>query len=157
VEISILDHAEPAQSERICQLLLASYAVEAGLIGVEDFVPLRRRSVDIRRAASTFYGCVDDGHLVAVAEVEREANESLNIAGFAIHPRAFRRRVGSRLLRHVLSTTESTRFTVSTASANAPAIGLYEKHGFRLRGRWVTYDGIHMVTLEVQGVEVAPV
>ena len=42
---------------------------------------------------------------------------------------------------------EADSFTVSTAEANAPAIALYEKHGFHVRNRWATH-GIDMITLE---------
>jgi ribosomal protein S18 acetylase RimI-like enzyme len=150
VEFATLDHTDHAQSERISEVLLDSYAVEAELIGVDDFAPLRRRCGDIREAGSTFYGCVGEGRLVGVAEVERDGGGAANIAGFAVHPSVFRRGVGSRLLQHVLEAVDATSFTVSTASANAPAIALYEKHGFRIRDRWAI-DGIAMVTLEARG------
>jgi ribosomal protein S18 acetylase RimI-like enzyme len=148
VDLLTLDHADADGSERICRLLWESYAVEAKLIGVEDFAPLRRDSAQIRAAESTFYGCLREGQLVAVAEVEGLEDETANIAGFVVHPGVFRRGVGTRLLRHVLATVKATRFTVSTAAVNAPAIALYEKHGFRVRDRWTTPDGIRMVTLE---------
>jgi len=143
-----LDHADDVWSESICRLLWDSYAVEAQLIGIEDFAPLRRGSAQIRAAASTFYGCLREGRLVAVAEVEDLGGGTSNIAGFVVHPSVFRRGIGTRLLRHILLTVRAARFTVSTAAVNAPAIALYEKDGFRIRDRWVTPDGIRMVTLE---------
>ena len=146
--VSRLDHTDPAQAERICRVLLASYAVEAALVGVEDFAPLRRGSREIRAATSTFYGGVTEGRLVAVAEIEETGEGTANIAGFVVHPDVFRQGIGSQLLQHVLTTVEATRFSVSTAAVNGPAIALYEKHGFRLRDRWSTPDGIDMITLE---------
>jgi ribosomal protein S18 acetylase RimI-like enzyme len=147
-EFSRLDQTDPAQAERICRLLRDSYAVEARLIGVEDFAPLRRGIADIRNASSTFHGCSRGGSLVAVAEVEREADGTANIAGFVVDPGAFRKGIGTRLLLHVLQVVGDSAVTVSTASANAPAIALYEKHGFGIRRHWRTDCGIAMVTLE---------
>jgi ribosomal protein S18 acetylase RimI-like enzyme len=148
VELCVLDHTNPDQSERIRDVMRAAYAAEGRLIGVEDFAPLRRESDDIRAAASTFYGYVTEGRLVGVAEIEQGEGGAANIAGFVVHPAVSRQGIGSRLLRHVLEATGSARFTVSTAAANAPAIAFYETHGFQVRDHWVI-DGIDMVTLEL--------
>ena len=147
MELIELDHTDEKESERISRILRESYAVEAKLIDADDFPPLRRRSGDIRRAASRFYGCRREGRLVAVAEVEEADEGAANIAGFVVRPEVFQQGLGSRLLQHVLATVPACRFTVSTATLNAPAIALYEKHGFRVRDRWVI-EGIDMVTLE---------
>jgi ribosomal protein S18 acetylase RimI-like enzyme len=147
VEVSTLDHSDQSESERIGQILRESYAVEAEWIGADDFPPLRRRSSDIRKATSTFYGVLSAGRLVAVAEVEATGDETANIAGLVVHPNFFRQGFGSRLLQHVLTAVPADSFTVSTAAANRPALALYEKHGFHLRRRWATH-GIDMVTLE---------
>jgi ribosomal protein S18 acetylase RimI-like enzyme len=147
VEISLLDHTDPARSEELGEILRESYAVEAERIGAPDFPPLRRKSSDIRKAGSRFYGGVSAGRLVAVAEVEENRDGTANIAGFVVLPSLFRRGLGSRLLEHLLAVVPASQLTVSTAAANGPAIGLYEKHGFHIRHRWATH-GIDMVTLE---------
>jgi ribosomal protein S18 acetylase RimI-like enzyme len=146
MELRLLDHTDQKEAERICKVLLDSYSVEARLIGADDFPPLRRQSDDIRRSASTFYGGSWGGRLVAVAEIEESEDGSVNIAGFVVHPEAFRRGIGSRLLRHVMAELGAASFTVSTAASNRPAIALYGKHGFRLQRRWMI-GGIDMVTL----------
>jgi ribosomal protein S18 acetylase RimI-like enzyme len=134
------------QAGTICALLRAAYTVEAQVIGVDDFAPLRRTAADISGAPSTFFGCTIGGRLVAVAEIEAPPDGPINIGGFAVHPSFFRRGIGSRLLRHVLQATAPAPVTVSTAATNDPAIALYEAHGFRVRRRW-TIQGIQMVTL----------
>lgn len=146
-----LDHTDPEQAATICELLVAAYTVEARLIGVADFAPLRRTAEDIAAAPSTFFGSSADGRLVAVAELEELGREAMNIASFAVHPTAFRRGFGHRLLRHVLESEGSGRVTVSTAAANRPAIALYEKEGFTVSRRW-GIEGIDMVTLVRTGV-----
>lgn len=143
-----LDHKDQKVSERIRKVLFDAYSVEADLIGVADFPPLRRSVESICAAKSVFVGCVDAGEVVAVAEIESlHDDETMNIAGFAVHPGVFRQGIGSRLLSHVLGILGDTVVTVSTASENLPAIALYEKHGFRVSARWATQCRIAMVTL----------
>jgi hypothetical protein len=115
MDLLTLDHADEVWSERICRLLWDSYAVEAQLIGIEDFAPLRRGSAQIRAAASTFYGCLREGRLVAVAEVEDLGGGTSNIAGFVVHPSVFRRGIGTR------STHRRSRSMRRTASGSATA------------------------------------
>jgi ribosomal protein S18 acetylase RimI-like enzyme len=144
--LSRLDHNDPEQAATICELLVAAYTVEARLIGVTDFAPLRRTVEDIAAAASTFFGSSVDGRLVAVAELEELGTEAVNVASFAVHPAVFRRGIGLRLLRYVLEAAGRGRVTVSTAAVNQPAIALYEREGFAVCRRW-EIEGIDMVTL----------
>lgn len=46
-------------------------------------------------------------------------------------PSAFRRGVGSALVRHALAQARGRRVRVGTAAGNAPALALYEGLGFR--------------------------
>jgi len=146
MRVSRIDHTNAQVSESIRQLMVDSYTIEARLIGVTDFPPLRRTAEDIRSASATFYGCTESGHLVAVAEVERAEHGGLHIGGLVVHPRAFRRGIGSSLLSHVLQSSGGVRVTVSTAELNRPAVAMYEKHGFTIVRRWAV-QGIDMVTL----------
>jgi GNAT superfamily N-acetyltransferase len=146
MRISKIDHTAPQVSEDIRQLMVASYTIEARLIGATHFPPLQRTAEDIRSALARFFGCTEDGDLVAVAEVETAEHGGLHIGGFVVHPRAFRRGIGSRLLSHVLQSSGGARVTVSTAERNRPAISMYEMHGFTIARRWVI-QGIDMITL----------
>jgi ribosomal protein S18 acetylase RimI-like enzyme len=142
-----LDHTDPTQSERIRRVLFDAYSIEAGLIGVADFPPLRRSAANIRNTQSTFFSYTHEGELIAVAEIERERAQQANIASFVVHPNFFRKGIGSQLLRHVVELLGNTLITVSTASKNRPAIALYEKHGFQISESWTTECQIEMVTL----------
>jgi ribosomal protein S18 acetylase RimI-like enzyme len=142
-----LNHTDTHCSQGIRDLFRESYTVEAELIGVSDFPPLRRTAADIRSAPSTFVGCMIDDRLVAIAEIERSGDFAANIAGFAVFPPYFRRGIGSRLLRHILDCLGDVPVTVSTAWKNQPAIALYEAHGFCVARRWATDCGIDMATL----------
>ena len=148
MNIMKLDHSKSLEANQICRTLLSSYAVEAQLIGVTDFPPLRRTATEILDSRSVFYGYWYENRLAAVTEIEKDGENPPNIASFAVHPQFFRRGIGSELLQHIVLLLVSGRITVSTASQNIPAISLYEKHGFRNTGRWTTPDGIDMVTME---------
>lgn len=150
MRFSRLDHTDPGESERICTVMRRAYAVEAELIGAAEFPPLRRTAEDIRTTEAAFFGCVDGGRLLAVAEVEDAAGPAPNIAGFVVDPDAFRRGIGTALLRHVLGGLDGDRVTVSTAAANRPAIALYEKRGFEIVRHWLVGDAIEMVTLAIE-------
>ncbi len=147
VEVVDLDHRDSAVSNELRSLMAASYAVEAEVIGVPDFAPLRRTAQAIRRSEGRFRGLVRDGRLVAAAEIEDADHGGGHIAGFVVDPQRFRQGLGSGLLSDVLASADGIVVTVSTAIANRPAVRLYQKHGFSIDRTWSTPCGIPMVTL----------
>lgn len=148
-----LDHTNEQISERIRKVFFDSYSVEATLIGVTEFPPLKRTASDIRSAESSFFACTDKNFLAAVTEIENASSHLPNIAGFAVHPEYFRRGVGSFLLSNILGGLGNSSVSVSTASANVPATSLYEKHGFQIIKNWSTKSRISMVTMERSRVQ----
>ncbi len=148
VRYEILQHEDAAQAERIHALLMQSYAAEAAALGLDNFPPLSRPLGDIRHARARFYGCLAGGRLVAVAEVEGDAQRGWNIASFAVDPAMFRRGIGSGLLSYLLDELGRGVVTVATATGNAPALGLYTRHGFKPCERWMTRERIAMVRME---------
>jgi ribosomal protein S18 acetylase RimI-like enzyme len=145
--ITTIDHNDLAQAEGIQRVLLDSYQEEACLLRVDDFPPLRRTVAQIQAADSLFLGCWSDSDLVAVAEIEIERENKVNIVSFVVAPEMFRKGIGTTLLEHVLARFVDSSVTVSTATGNLPAIGLYSKHGFGVKHTWSTADGLTMVTL----------
>ena len=141
-----LDHTSREIVAEIHRVMMAAYEVEAGLLGVSDFFPLRRTVAQIRSAESLFFGAFSDGRLAAVAEIEAEA-DPVNIAALVVDPDHFRKGLATTLLRSILSLYQDRSLTVSTGVLNRPALLLYEKLGFREHRRWSTDDGILMVTL----------
>jgi ribosomal-protein-alanine N-acetyltransferase len=84
-----------------------------------------------------------------------------HILNLAVLPRFRRMGIGSMLLRDVLqelrqSNTEIERITLEVRESNIPAIKLYEKFGFKITGRRISYyqkpqeDAIIM-GLEIEG------
>ena len=144
--IRALEHTELEVAEDIQCLFQDSYQAEARLLGLEDFPPLRRTVSQIQGADSLFLGCWSRERLVALAELERESDRAMNIAGFVVLPDMFRKGVGTALLTHIFTRFAECSITVATARANVPAVALYTKHGFEVHERWRTPDGLPMVT-----------
>ena len=142
-----IDHYQLNNANQIYSVWQRSYRIEADLLGIVDFPPLRRRITQIREAKSDFYGCVQDERLTAVAEIEHLEAQHIHIAALVVDPDFFRRGLASRLLTEVLDLLDWRKVTVDTAVANAPAINLYKKLGFTPLKQWQTPDNIPMITL----------
>ena len=134
-------------------LLTAAYALESRRIGVSaaDFPPLARTVEDIIHSDSEFHVLIDDGAIVGVIELEppREPADAGVIASLAVAPVALRRGFGRALVAHALDHIPG-RLLVSTAAANRPAIALYEAHGFRVRRRYRSPEGLPLVDLTLK-------
>lgn len=143
---SRLDATHHDVAVEIHRVMMAAYQVEAELLGVADFFPLRRTVAQIAAAGSQFFGLFVEDRLTAVAEVEPQPTAT-NIAALVVAPDHFRKGFASALLRSILELYADRDLTVSTGALNRPALLLYEKLGFRKQRRWSTPDGIPMVTL----------
>jgi ribosomal protein S18 acetylase RimI-like enzyme len=142
-----LAHAAPPMAEAIRAVMFQAYLVEAALLGVQDFVPLRRTADHIASSDALFLGISPAGMLAAVAEVESPEPHHVHIGSLVVLPSHFRRGLGTSLVRHIVATNASSAVTVSTSVRNQPALLLYTSQGFREHRRWTTNDGIPMVTL----------
>lgn len=142
-----LDHATPPVAAAIQAVMREAYRVEADILGVEDFVPLRRTAAQVAAADALFLGIAVSGTLAAVAEVEEPEPGRVHVGSLVVLPSHFRRGLATALLRHLLDAHADDDVTVSTGRRNGPALLLYAALGFREDRRWSTDDGIPMVTL----------
>ena len=142
-----LVHTAPATAEAIRAVMFQAYLVEATLLGVSDFVPLRRSAEAIAASTALFLGIAPAGTLAAVAEVESPERHHLHIGSLVVLPSHFRRGLGTTLVRHIFGANPADSVTVSTGVRNRPALSLYTALGFREHRLWATDDGIPMVTL----------
>ncbi|WP_164491749.1 GNAT family N-acetyltransferase [Staphylospora marina] len=132
--------------DELVEVLHAAYRVEAALLGVDDFPPLRQGKEQIRRSPDTWMAAVCGSRVAGVISYERNGSV-LTITRLAVHPDFFRRGVASSLLEEVLGHPGITRFEVSTGMKNGPAIRCYRKYGFRTKKIWGK-DGILLIGLE---------
>ena len=134
-------------ASEIYDVFQLSYKVEAGLVGVEDFPPLRRTASDIQSSSSQFLGLRVGIDLAAVVEYSH-VGENLSVDSLVVHPQYFRRGLANQLLQSLLATVQWKTACVETAAANNPAIALYQKNGFSESKLWQTADGIEKIQLK---------
>ena len=103
----------------------AAYLVEAALIG-SFAIPALGDTLDTLIAAGlSWSGVRDESGLLGAVGIAVHANV-VDIDRLVVAPRAFRRGVGTALVRHVLAHS-GRDVTVSTGQANASARALYER------------------------------
>ncbi|NQX71528.1 GNAT family N-acetyltransferase [Paenibacillus alba] len=138
----------------LLSLQIASYRVEAELIGFEDIPPLKDGIDSIRKAEETFYGYfVQDENETKLAGAISFAREGsvITICRMMVHPNFFRRGIARSLLQHILMDQEkegALLFLVSTGTANLPAIQLYQSFGFTLKRVFTVPPGVCLSTFE---------
>ena len=139
-----LDQEQPTVAADIHALLQAAWRVEARLLGIEDFAPLRRTARQIRASSTLWFGLSRADRLEAVAEINRTGT-CPHIDSLAVHPRSFRQGLAKALLENLIAAWAP--LTVGTAQANTPALDLYRQLGFTETSTFRTPDGVAMVTL----------
>jgi ribosomal protein S18 acetylase RimI-like enzyme len=142
-----LYQADDGVAAKIKALHDAAYAVEAQLLGLENFPPLKRTLESYAASNSIFFGYMHKGRCVGSVELETAALAVLEVSSLVVDPKFARRGVATKLMTHALSEAGTRRLTVSTAGANYPAINLYKGLGFRAVDQWVSEDGIEIVQL----------
>ncbi len=143
-----LDLDDDATLEALLSLQRAAYRVEADLLGVVTLPALTESAAQLRASGESFLGAYDGPRLVGAVSWRREGT-LLDIHRLVVHPDAFRRGVGSRLL-HALEGVEHdvTRTIVATGAANPPARGLYESRGFTPHEERTAPGGVPIVIYE---------
>lgn len=146
IRITRLDQRDRAIAAQIRDIQRAAYAVEATLIGYPDLPPLRDNVNHIQHSTDSFLGGFLGTSLAGLLSYEQHENR-LHICRLAVHPDWTRRGVATALLQAVEQQSVRPMLTVSTAALNAPALTLYQKHGFTLTQRTTTPDGLVLVLL----------
>lgn len=133
-------------SKHIWQVFQRSYQIEADLIGVKEFPPLKRTIVDLQSSSNDFYGYFKKEVLTAVIEIDQK-EEELEICSLVVDPNYFRQGIAGQLIDFVLKTFNPKRSTVETALVNIPAISLYKSKGFVEESYWMTSFQIEKIKL----------
>ncbi|QWF84708.1 GNAT family N-acetyltransferase [Amycolatopsis sp. CA-230715] len=147
-EPQALDLADDDTATQIWHLQRAAYAVEAELIGFDGIPPLRESLAELRSCGESFLGTHDAEGLVGAVSWLLDANGTLDICRLVVHPRAHCTGVATRLLDALDALVPATRATVSTGTANTPALALYRSRGFRPVGTTEIAPGVTLSTLE---------
>ncbi|ODB44974.1 acetyltransferase [Pseudoalteromonas sp. BMB] len=146
--IQKLNNRDALVAREIFNVFQRSYKIEAELIGASYFPPLSRTIEDICGATSHFYGYFENQNLAAVIEIVI-VEKTLEIDSLTVDPSYFRKGIAGKLLHFALTEFDAAKVIVETATANAPAIKLYNKHGFVEYKRWLPAHGIEKLALAV--------
>jgi ribosomal protein S18 acetylase RimI-like enzyme len=161
----IIKRLSMKSNEEVLELLamqLASFRVEAELIGFDGIPPLQDGIQSLREGKETFIGCYqnakDKQELVGAISYTRSGSV-VDICRMIVHPDHFRKGIAKRLLRHLLTEQRRkgiTRFVVSTGTANTPAVSLYKSFGFQERRMITIAPNITMTTFELSADDCGP-
>lgn len=143
-----LDPRQESCAQEILRVSLASYRVEAELLGVEDFPPLRETVAAVRESEGLFCGTRLEGRLAGVCEVQAEALGQ-GIARLVVDPEFFRRGVARALMDFVVASCRRP-LRVQTGAKNLPALGLYRSYGFEVCRERRHPSGIEVVELVLE-------
>lgn len=135
IEIGPADLGDRRSAEAVHAVQMAAYEQEAALLGVQDFVPLRRSVDDLVRESTRFTVARVDGSVVGAIGVDARP-EAVNIDSLVVLPEYQRRGIARRLLEQVIDEHGARAITVQTGAANAPALALYAAYGFVEIDRW---------------------
>ena len=141
-----LDNTNDLVASQIYAVFQSAYRIEAQLIRVVDFPPLKRTADDIKNSKSEFYGLFEGGTLAGGIELELDGKQ-LEINSLVVDPNHFRKGIAGKLIDFALQTFAYSSTVVETAVANSPAIRLYQKHGFVEFKRWTPSHGIEKLAL----------
>ncbi len=146
--IEPIDIRDEAVAERIVEIQIAAYAVEAELMGFDGIPQLHETVPDARSRTDLWWFGVYDGGEIIGAIAWREQPGLIDIDRLVIAPSHARRGYGRNL---VMALGSTTRITVSTGAANAPARALYESLGFELIGTSEIAPSVRVVHYEKPG------
>lgn len=130
---------QPAQLQQLYHLRQLAYRVEAQLLGVKTLPPLERSIEDLLKEPDTHLGIFHVHQLIGAISFSEHWINSL-----VVHPSYFRQGIADELLANILASNDP--WCVTTGADNLPAIGLYEKYGFRIFKRFEV-PGLQLVEL----------
>ena len=145
--IKKLENSDIKIAEKIRSVFQVSYAVEAKLLEVPDFPPLKRSLESYLKNESQFFGYLINQEIAGVIEIVQN-NDSIHIDSLVVNPKFFRQGIAGKLIEFVFKSFDSKIFIVETGVKNLPATELYRKHGFKEVKQWDTDHGIRKIRFE---------
>ena len=147
--IEKLKNSDLEIAKKMRLIFQASYKVEAKLLNVTNFPPLKRPLENYTESNTEFYGYSINEILAAVVEIDTNNNNNyILIRSLVVHPDFFRQGIAGKLIKFVFETFKSNLFVVETGLENGPATKLYEKFGFVEVHQWDTSHGIRKIKFE---------
>jgi ribosomal protein S18 acetylase RimI-like enzyme len=138
----------------LLSLQVASYRVEAELIGFDDIPLLQDGIHSLREAGEVFLGYymdAEDRKELAGAISYTCDGSVVTICRMMVHPKYFRKGIAKSLLQYFLQDQQdkkASRFIVSTGTVNVPAVNLYKSFGFIERRVMTIAPHVTLTTFE---------
>jgi len=145
--IEKLQNKEIEVSKKIHLIFQESYKIEAQLLGVTDFHPLKRSIENYAKSNTIFFGYIKDNEIAGIIEIDYNS-KCTHINSLVIAPKYFRQGFAGKLIGFIFQTFDSSLFIVETGLENKPANELYKKIGFKKIKEWDTNHGIRKVKFE---------
>lgn len=145
--IKKLENNSVEVADKIQSIFYQSYTVEAKLLDVVNFPPLKRPLESFLKSENLFFGYFENVELVGVIELEH-LNSHIDINSLVVNPRYFRSGIAGKLLSFIFDNFDAKLFTVETGANNASAVKLYEKFGFKAVRLFDTDLGIKKIGFE---------
>ncbi|MAJ32841.1 MAG: GNAT family N-acetyltransferase [Flavobacteriaceae bacterium] len=147
--IEKVDHKREKVAEQLYTIWQASYPVEKEMIGAEVFPPLDRSVHDFQSTENVFYAYVINYEFAGVIEVAR-IEEYIHLQSLVVHPAHFRKGIATTLIKHVMETHTSAKYSVETGYENIPAKRLYVTFEFRETKAYDTDYGVKKIRFELK-------
>jgi len=140
--------ADPAKGARLLRIQQAAYAAEDELMGFDGIPPLHETLEELLEAEHQLWlGRFEGLTLVGGLAWEEDGAAGVDLLRLLVAPSAWRRGHATALLDAFDELAGSRPVSVSTGSANAPALTLYARRGFRAVGEEEIAPGVKLTRL----------
>ncbi len=133
--------------EKILNVQIASYKIEAEIIGFDEIPPLKDTINTLKQCNETFYGYFIDDILAGIVSYKIE-NDTLDIHRVAVHPSFFKRGIAKELINFVEKINNIKNIIVCTGKENIPAVKLYMKNGYKKIKDIKIKEGFYLTSFE---------
>ncbi|WP_419881684.1 GNAT family N-acetyltransferase [Peribacillus sp. B-H-3] len=142
-----LDNKNSVMAEKILNVQLPAYQIEAKIIGFEGIPQLKDTVRDITECRETFVGYTSGDELLGFISYTVE-DGAIDICRLVVDPAHFRKGIARELLEHVLEIAGNNKVIVSTGKKNVPALNLYQSFGFEKVKDAEVAPGVFIAILE---------
>lgn len=141
-----LDLHQADNAARVIDLQRASYRVESELISFSGIPYLFEEEEELLETDEVLIAYWEEDSLLGLLSYEVVEDE-FEICRLVVHPDHFKKGIATGLLSELEKDVLQGQITVKTASANRPAIKLYEKFGYGFVQHFNTAEGLELVEL----------
>jgi len=135
-------------TKSILELQIASYKIEADMIGFYEIPPLKDTIVSLKECEEIFYGYYRNNVLIGIISF-KIIESVLDIHRVAIHPLYFRMGIAGKLINFIEGLeSHIKKVIVCTGKDNLPAVNLYLKNGYKKKNDFEISKGIFMTKFE---------